>query len=191
MWRVPLLIVEQKLKLNSNVVLWTNSAPPRVHLIEPGQPCCNFHAVCPRTADWARFTPFHGDCAGSTRKSNMFGSLSEVRRSMWSGAQHRPCRCSLQTESQQTASPGKSLGLGPPSTAHDERGKWKCVRAMWGSRKRLSSWSPHGTSASCMPPPPCNSVCCESPQPFFSLGLGQHGDFICRKTSSGYRGRKR
>lgn len=36
---------------------------------------------------------------------------------------------------------------------------------------------------------PYNTFCCESPQPFFDLG--EHGDFICGETSSGYRGRER
>lgn len=47
----------------------------------------------------------------------MFWSLSEVRRSILNGAQHRPCRCSLQTAS--PALPGEFLGVGPPSHAHD------------------------------------------------------------------------
>lgn len=119
----------------------TNSVPPLGHLREPGHPCWDFHAMYPRTADCAHFKPFRGDCAGSTRKSNMFWSFSEVRRSILNGAQHRPCRCSLQTESLQSADrqpcPGEFLGVGPQSTAHDSTGggsvsvRWVGVGSGW------------------------------------------------------------
>lgn len=164
----------------------TNSVPPLVHLREPGHPCWDFHAMYPRTADCAHFKPFRGDCAGSTRKSNMFWSFSEVRRSILNGAQHRPCRCSLQTASPALVSSSAWARRARHMTAQEVE---VCRCDGWESEAAEFLNDTRDQRVVRAVSYPYNTFCCESPQPFFDLG--EHGDFICRKTSSGYRGRER